>query len=837
MMSAVLAAQPAWADGRGSILLASGNDENGPVVAILKPNYSDQLKGRVQVLIAVKTRRYSPKTVEMFVDDKSATNGPINLDSLTLPSAAFNWDTSGFKDGPHRLTVRVTDTQGFRGQADVVVYINNNKELPSSPPGLQWMNVQAGDVLRGEVKIQLQAVNKFGIKYIYVALNPAHTPGLKPPMRSWLINRPPYEVLLNTRRLGDGSYVLNATAWDPWDQEGYAPGLPIIIGNLLPTPIIPSAPRNAAPAGPKSLPNSKTPADPLLPVAPAPSGPIPEPGTQLASPPATSATGPLAEGAPAPGATQPDPGTPVAGTPATEAPTEVIPTTPEVDANGVPQDVPGSSQDNGPATPQIGSGTTGIAPPATAGMRGNRSQTGTLRPNQQIARGQRAPAAPPATTTVPLQPQGVISTPGPLSSSNVRERQMALQAALPRTERKQPAVSESSVSHQPVGASEQIKEWAGSIVYKPLPRPEVSAQRTARSDAGRATAPAAINRPTNPVLAMTPPAKPAGVALTHTTDETVAPRLVRPGLPPAQKMARLDNAGRVLAPVAGPRSFDTVPSTGPHLSQGSGAMAKTQISRNPAVGTVLERIIASRPSGPDDKGVTAPAPGTEQAPGMGSLPETSSNAADAAAQRVTKPDLFSVLPKFPSPNLKSPVAPITVSPIANWSMRATNLPAVHTTQRDETLKAIAARYGVPAPVLASANKLKPWSQVRQGTTIHMPKALLVTFGGKPVTGDVASFMMGSTGVTPFRFLFQKQGGTLLWDQKNWRVTARNGAHEVNLTIGSRTAIVNREEVMMDLAAFLCSGRTMVPVRFFEQALHAQVEWEPSTGRLYVAASN
>ena len=50
-------------------------------------------------------------------------------------------------------------------------------------------------------------------------------------------------------------------------------------------------------------------------------------------------------------------------------------------------------------------------------------------------------------------------------------------------------------------------------------------------------------------------------------------------------------------------------------------------------------------------------------------------------------------------------------------------------------------------------------------------------------------------------------------------------------------MVNRKDVMMDLAAFLLSGRTMVPVRFFEQALHAQVDWDPTSGRLYVAMSN
>jgi hypothetical protein len=43
--------------------------------------------------------------------------------------------------------------------------------------------------------------------------------------------------------------------------------------------------------------------------------------------------------------------------------------------------------------------------------------------------------------------------------------------------------------------------------------------------------------------------------------------------------------------------------------------------------------------------------------------------------------------------------------------------------------------------------------------------------------------------------------------------------------------------MMDMAAFLLSGRTMVPVRFFEKALQAHVDWEPSTGRIYISMAN
>lgn len=57
---------------------------------------------------------------------------------------------------------------------------------------------------------------------------------------------------------------------------------------------------------------------------------------------------------------------------------------------------------------------------------------------------------------------------------------------------------------------------------------------------------------------------------------------------------------------------------------------------------------------------------------------------------------------------------------------------------------------------------------------------------------------------------------------------------MTLTIGSNTAKVGDKDVMMELAAFLFEGRTMIPVRFFEEGLNAQVEWDPQTGRLVVA---
>ncbi|HVF10415.1 MAG TPA: stalk domain-containing protein, partial [Abditibacteriaceae bacterium] len=182
-----------------------------------------------------------------------------------------------------------------------------------------------------------------------------------------------------------------------------------------------------------------------------------------------------------------------------------------------------------------------------------------------------------------------------------------------------------------------------------------------------------------------------------------------------------------------------------------------------------------------------------------------------------------------TPQSRSRHAAITVSPAAQ-----TVLAAIYVTRRNESLLAVAQRCKLPVAVLAAANKLAPTAQLRKGAQIRLPQPITLAYHGQPVEADVASLMVGSTAVTPFRFLFEQQGGSLTWDGARQRVVARDSKHEVVVTIGSRTAIVNKKETMMNLAAFLMSGRTMVPVRFFEKALHAEVEWEPSTGRLFVA---
>src|SRR5690606_19698262 len=112
----------------------------------------------VSIEVAVQQRSNPVKALQMFVDDHIATPGWVPLKSLQ--SSRFNWDTTLFKNGPHKLTVRVADAAGLIGQAEITLYVNNGSQSQQqdvSAPALQWLGIENGKVLKGVVNLELQA--------------------------------------------------------------------------------------------------------------------------------------------------------------------------------------------------------------------------------------------------------------------------------------------------------------------------------------------------------------------------------------------------------------------------------------------------------------------------------------------------------------------------------------------------------------------------------------------------------------------------------------------------------------------------------------------------------
>src|SRR5207253_1869024 len=143
------------------------------------------------------------------------------------------------------------------------------------------------------------------------------------------------------------------------------------------------------------------------------------------------------------------------------------------------------------------------------------------------------------------------------------------------------------------------------------------------------------------------------------------------------------------------------------------------------------------------------------------------------APRPTLPQM-GALPALPSFQ-HHPEAAITVAPATEPV-----LPETYVVRHRETLASVAGRFRLVPSLLAASNHLEPTARLRKGTRVKLPQSLVVTYKGQPVTADVASVMMGSTAVTPFRFLFQAQGGSVVWDAEHQQVLASDATREVTL---------------------------------------------------------
>lgn len=163
---------------------------------------------------------------------------------------------------------------------------------------------------------------------------------------------------------------------------------------------------------------------------------------------------------------------------------------------------------------------------------------------------------------------------------------------------------------------------------------------------------------------------------------------------------------------------------------------------------------------------------------------------------------------------------------------------VHVVQAGENVYRIARKYHTTVEQIAKINRLGRDYRIRPGQRLVLPQANLkgIFFNQRPVAMDVAPFQQRGISVAPFRHIFEHQGGVVRWKHASKELEARDEKRTIHLTIGSREAEVNQEKILMDLAAFIEQGRTMVPLRFIGQALDVTVQVDPDSGNIYLTAN-
>src|SRR5207237_1588817 len=120
-----------------------------------------------------------------------------------------------------------------------------------------------------------------------------------------------------------------------------------------------------------------------------------------------------------------------------------------------------------------------------------------------------------------------------------------------------------------------------------------------------------------------------------------------------------------------------------------------------------------------------------------------------------------------------------------------------------------------------------------GRRLSIPGTFAIAYNDQPVGFDVQPRVEGGMAIAPFRQIFEHTGGVVRYQATEREVHASSPEKEVRIKIGSREALVNSAVVLMDRAAFLDTGRTMVPVKFMTQALDLKAEYDLKNGAIYL----
>ena len=102
----------------------------------------------------------------------------------------------------------------------------------------------------------------------------------------------------------------------------------------------------------------------------------------------------------------------------------------------------------------------------------------------------------------------------------------------------------------------------------------------------------------------------------------------------------------------------------------------------------------------------------------------------------------------------------------------------------------------------------------------------ISVNGQPVQFDQPPIERSGRVFVPLRGVFERLGATVVYD--NGTINATGNGRNIQLHIGSSTAMVNGQQTTLDVAPFLVGARTLVPLRFISESLGANVNYDDSS---------
>ncbi|MFC9541054.1 copper amine oxidase N-terminal domain-containing protein [Lysinibacillus sp. NPDC056959] len=90
---------------------------------------------------------------------------------------------------------------------------------------------------------------------------------------------------------------------------------------------------------------------------------------------------------------------------------------------------------------------------------------------------------------------------------------------------------------------------------------------------------------------------------------------------------------------------------------------------------------------------------------------------------------------------------------------------------------------------------------------------------------------------PMRALYEAVGASVDWKKETLTASAIRDGKSVNLTVNSKTALVDGQKVPMVVAPFMYKDRTYMPLRFVSENFGGNVNWNPTTQTVDISLSD
>lgn len=145
-----------------------------------------------------------------------------------------------------------------------------------------------------------------------------------------------------------------------------------------------------------------------------------------------------------------------------------------------------------------------------------------------------------------------------------------------------------------------------------------------------------------------------------------------------------------------------------------------------------------------------------------------------------------------------------------------------------TDKNFATKFDFNTKITKSITLYAKWVEKAKTSIILTIGQKNATIDGKTVSNDVAPKIVNDRTMLPIRFIAEALGAKVDWieESQTVKITAEN--IDISLVIGEDFATVNGEKIDLDSPSFIENDRTYLPIRFVSEKLGADVKWDDAT---------